>query len=257
MTRSIRSPLVLAAIALFLPALAAQETRPAEKEPGKKGRPHPALLDPSKATKKPPETYRVKLETTKGDVLLEVDTSKSPRGAKRFYNLVRIGYFDDMALFRVVPGFVVQFGIHGNPKVSTAWAGRTIPDEPVKGSNKPGTLTFAKTSVPNSRSTQLFINLGDNSRLDSMGFAPFGRVVKGMEVLRKLYSGYGEALTKLQQEMQKKGNAWLEKEYPKLDYIEKAVLVKTGSGKDKGGKDAGGGDGREDGDGKDKDGGGS
>jgi peptidyl-prolyl cis-trans isomerase A (cyclophilin A) len=185
-----------------------------------------ALKDPAALKEKAPDVFKVKFDTTQGEFLVEVTRAWSPNGADRFYNLVKNGFFDEVRFFRVVPGFVVQFGIHGDPELATKWLDAKIPDDPVVESNKRGTLTYAKSSLPNSRSTQLFINLADNSRLDSLGFAPFGRVTEGMDVVDKLYGGYGEQLTRLQGEIATKGNAYLDKEWPKLDHIRKATLVK-------------------------------
>jgi len=186
---------------------------------------HPGLRDPEKATEKAPEKFRAKLQTTKGAVVLEVTRAWAPKGADRFYNLVQIGFFTDVAFFRTVEGFMVQFGISGDPKVSAAWARASIKDDPVSESNQRGMLTFAKTGAPNSRATQMFINYKDNGNLDGMGFAPFGKVVEGMDVLDSLHKGYGEKPTKLQGQIEKKGNGFLRKTFPKLDYILSAEIV--------------------------------
>ena len=189
----------------------------------------PALLAPDKATEKAPDKYKVKFNTTKGDIVVEVTRDWAPQGADRFYNLVKIGYFQDIAFFRVVEGFMAQFGIHGEPKVNNAWRGARIEDDPVKESNKRGYVTFA-TSGKNSRTVQMFINYGDNSRLDGQGFSPFGKVVEGMDVVDKLYNGYGEGAPRgrgpNQGRIQAKGNTYLEADFPKLDYIKTASLVK-------------------------------
>ena len=182
------------------------------------------LMDPSKLTAKAPETFKAKFETTKGAFVVEVHRDWSPNGADRFYNLVKSGYFDGVKFFRVVPGFVVQFGIHGDPSVATKWLSANIPDDPVKESNQRGYITYAKSSAPNSRSVQLFINLQDNTGLDKQGFSPFGQVVSGMDVVSKLYGGYGEEVTPLQGQIARQGNAFLEAKYPKLDGIVKATL---------------------------------
>lgn len=172
-----------------------------------------------------PDQFKVKFETTKGDFTMRITRDWSPNGADRFYNLVNNGYFTDVSFFRVVPGFVAQFGIHGNPDVADDWNEATIKDDPVKKSNTRGTITFAKTGAPNSRSTQFFINFGDNSRLDGMGFSPFGQVIEGMTVVDSLYDDYGEQLTQLQGTIKMKGNDYLRKNYPKLDYIKTATIV--------------------------------
>ena len=182
------------------------------------------LTDPAKLTAKAPEKFKAKFDTTQGAFVIEVHREWSPNGADRFYNLVKNGYFDGVKFFRFVPGFVVQWGIYGDPSIATTWLKSTIADDPVKESNKRGFVTFAKSSKPNSRSVQIFINLADNARLDEMGFAPFGKVSEGMDVVDKLYGGYGEGLTKLQGRIAEEGNAFLEKNYPLLDGIKKATI---------------------------------
>ena len=188
----------------------------------------PALLDPSKATEEAPATYRAKFETTEGPFVIEVNRDWAPKGADRFYNLVKIGYYDDVAFFRVLDGFMAQVGIHGQPKVNEVWREAQIQDDPVKESNKPGYVSFA-TSGPNTRTTQFFINYGDNKNLDSMGFSPFGKVVEGMDVVEALHSGYGEGAPRGrgpdQMQLQTKGNAYLKANFPELDYITDASIV--------------------------------
>jgi peptidyl-prolyl cis-trans isomerase A (cyclophilin A) len=190
----------------------------------------PALLDPSLATEQAPDVYRVRLETTKGNVVLELRRAWSPQGADRFYNLVKAGFFERAAFFRAIDGFMVQFGLHGEPAVQRAWNAYSIPDDPAAGnSNKRGYITFAKKNNPNSRTTQVFINYKDNAMLDSMGFTPFGEVVEGMDVVDSFYKGYGEGAPKGkgpdQMKLQSEGNAYLERDFPELDYVEKAVLL--------------------------------
>jgi peptidyl-prolyl cis-trans isomerase A (cyclophilin A) len=191
-------------------------------------KPNPALLDPSLATEKAPDTYRVKMETTAGQFVLEVPGVWAPRGADRFYNLVKIGYFDNVAFFRVLAGFMAQAGFHGDPAVSKVWLNARIKDDPVKQSNYPGTVTFA-TGGPNTRTAQFFVNCGDNSYLDESGFAPFGKVVEGLESVKELYSGYGEGEPNGKGPGQGKiyslGNDYLKREFPELDYIVKATIV--------------------------------
>jgi peptidyl-prolyl cis-trans isomerase A (cyclophilin A) len=182
------------------------------------------LTDPAKLIEKAPATFKAKFETTKGIFVIEVHRDWAPAGADRFYNLVKNGYFSDVKFFRVVPGFVVQFGIHGDPSIASKWLKSNIQDDPVKESNKRGNLTFAMSSQPNSRSVQMFINLRDNTALDAKGFAPIGKVTSGMEVVDKLYDGYGEGLTQLQGRIASEGNAFLEKNYPNLDGIKKATI---------------------------------
>lgn len=169
-----------------------------------------------------PSTYRVTLDTSKGPVTIEVDRTLAPNGARHFYELVKAGYFDGARFYRVVPGFVVQWGAAANPAVTKKWSA-TIVDDPVKASNTRGTVAFAATGQPNSRSTHLFINLADNARLDAMGFAPIGRVTSGMSAVDHIYSGYGEEPD--QGEIAAHGNAYLEKDFPKLDYIKTARIV--------------------------------
>ena len=188
---------------------------------------HPALLDPSKAVAQAPDKFEVRFATTKGDFVVEVDRALSPNGADRFYNLVTIGYFQDLRFFRVLPTFMVQFGIHGAPQVNAKWKDATISDDPVKGSNSRGMVSFA-TSGANTRTTQIFINYANNANLDSMGFSPFGRVVKGMDVVDSLYS-YGEGAPKgrgpWQQRIQDEGNRYLDADFPKMDKVLSAQVV--------------------------------
>ncbi len=182
---------------------------------------------PPKVLEKAPEKFRVKFETSKGDVIIEVTRKWAPLGADQFYNLVKTGYFDGNRFFRVVPGFVIQWGLSGDPQATANWK-KPLKDDPVVASNLRGYVSFA-TAGPNTRTTQLFINLADNRRLDSMGFAPFGKVVKGMDVLEKLYSGYGEQVTPQQGRIKQQGNKFLQENYPKLDYIRRAVILKDAS----------------------------
>src|SRR6185503_5259027 len=149
------------------------------------------LTNPSALTEQAPATYKANFVTTQGTFVITVTRSWAPIGADRFYNLVKNGYFDDIRFFRVVPGFMAQFGIHGTPAVSAAWQGARLKDDPVTKSNTRGMVTFA-TAGPNTRTTQLFINFGNNAGLDKQGFAPFGEVTKGMDVVDKIYNGYGE-----------------------------------------------------------------
>ncbi|HEY3279742.1 MAG TPA: peptidylprolyl isomerase [Gemmatimonadales bacterium] len=172
-----------------------------------------------------PDSFRARFETSQGDFVIAVHRAWAPRGADRFYNLVRSGYYDDARFFRVVSGFMVQFGIHGDPQVSAAWRGKQIPDDPVRRTNLRGMISFANAG-PGTRTTQVFINFGSNDRLDAMGFAPFGQVVQGMEVVDKLYAGYGEGaprgLGPDQGRIQMEGNAYLKKSFPKMDYVQRA-----------------------------------
>jgi len=198
--------------------------------PAPAAEPSPALLQPSLAVEKAPETYKVKLETTKGEVVIEVTRAWAPNGADRFYNLVKIGYYDGAVFFRVIEGFMAQVGMHGDPAVYAVWSKATIPDDPVLQSNTRGMVTFAATSAANSRTTQFFINFGDNSSLKQHGpFAPFGRVVEGMAVVDSLYSGYGEGAPRgrgpSQGEIARQGNAYLKASFPELDAITRASLL--------------------------------
>jgi peptidyl-prolyl cis-trans isomerase A (cyclophilin A) len=185
--------------------------------------PPPALLHPAKLTAKAPSVYGVVFTTTKGSFTVTVHRQWAPRGADRFYNLVRARFFDGDEFFRVVKGFVVQFGISGYPSVSSAWQSATIKDDAVKTSNTRGTITFADAG-PDTRTTQVFVNLGNNASLDGQGFSPFGRVTTGMNVVDKLYGKYGEAVTNLQGEIATQGNSFLRKRFPKLDRILRARI---------------------------------
>jgi peptidyl-prolyl cis-trans isomerase A (cyclophilin A) len=182
----------------------------------------PALLHPATLHAKAPDVYEVKFTTTKGDVVVQVTRAWAPLGADRFYNLVKHGFFTDAAFFRVVPGFIIQFGLSASPAVNKVWQSANIKDDPVTQSNKPGYLTFA-TAGPNTRTTQLFINFGSNTFLDNQGFAPFGQVTSGMDVVQQLYSGYGESPD--QGSIQSQGKAYLEKNFPQLDVIKTATVI--------------------------------
>lgn len=174
---------------------------------------------------KGPGHYRVKFETTKGDFVVQVHREWSPYAADRFHELVKGGVYDQAKFFRAVKGFMVQFGIPADPKLSTEWREKFIPDDPVVKSNLRGYVTFAKPSMPNSRSTQVFINTADNARLDAMGFSPFAEVVEGMDVVDALNTEYGEETTQRQMQIYAEGNAFLEKEYPNLDGIKTATVI--------------------------------
>lgn len=174
-----------------------------------------------------PAQYTVELDTTKGPIVIDVHRDWAPNGADRFYELVKNGYFSDVAFFRVIGGFMAQVGISGDPALNAEWREKRIPDDPVKASNTRGTVTFA-TSGPDSRTTQFFINFADNSRLDGMGFAPFGKV-QDMAPVDALYDGYGEGAPRgrgpAQGRIQTEGNAYLRKSFPKLDYIKSAKII--------------------------------
>ncbi len=188
------------------------------------------LARPVLAAEKAPETFQVKFETSAGDFVVDVTRAWAPNGADRFYEAVKAGFYDDCRFFRVVPGFMVQFGINGNPEVQEKWRDATIPDDPVKKSNTRGMVTFAKTSQPNSRTTQLFINYKDNSFLDNQGFAPFGKVSEeGMKAIDNISAEYREQPS--QTLIQRRGNEYLKENFPKLDYIKKATIVEKKGGK--------------------------
>jgi peptidyl-prolyl cis-trans isomerase A (cyclophilin A) len=189
-----------------------------------------SLLQPKSAgmTQTAPATFKVKFVTSKGDVVVESQREWAPLGVDRFYNLVKNGYYDGVCFFRVISGFMAQFGIHGDPKIAAAWRPERIQDDPVKQSNKRGYISYAMAG-PNTRTTQLFISYADNSRLDQMGFAPIARVVEGMDVVDRLYSGYGEGEPQgkgpNQGRLQTEGSTYLSKDFPQLDCIKKATIV--------------------------------
>jgi peptidyl-prolyl cis-trans isomerase A (cyclophilin A) len=183
---------------------------------------NPKLLEPASLTAKAPDTYKVEFVTTAGNFTIEVTRDWSPIGADRFYNLVTNNYFDDAAFFRVVPKFIVQFGLHADPVVNRVWRSANLKDDPVKQPNRPGTITFA-TAGPNTRTTQLFINYGSNGFLDSQGFSPFGQVVSGMDVVQKIFAGYGEQPD--QGSIHSQGKAYLDQKFPKLDKIKSTTVV--------------------------------
>ena len=192
-----------------------------------------ALKNPGALKEMAPATYRVNFDTSAGAFVVEVHRDWAPNGADRFYNLVKNGYYDNVRFFRVIPGFMVQFGINGDPALNTVWQPARIPRDPVKQSNTRGYITYAMgggPQGPDTRTTQVFINFGDNTGLDGQGFAPFGRVIKGMEIVDKIYSGYGEGAPSgkgpEQGRVQAEGNAYLTKDFPKLDYIKKATIEK-------------------------------
>lgn len=174
------------------------------------------------ANEKAPATYRVNFDTSRGPVVIEVTRDLAPNGADRFYNLVKAKYFDGSRFYRVVPGFMAQWGAAADPAVSKAWDVK-IDDDPVKASNERGAITFAASSAPNSRTTHMFINFVDNARLDGLGFAPIGKVVSGMENVDQIYAGDGERPD--QDQIKEDGNAYLAKEFPNLDYIKTARLA--------------------------------
>ena len=188
-----------------------------------------ALHDPSLATLQAPKSYRVRFETTKGDFVIEVHREWAPHGADRFFNLVRMNFFTDVAFFRVIRGFMAQFGVHGDPEINQAWARAFIRADPTRESNRRGRITFGQQRAgAATRTVQIFINYAHNANLDR-DFAPFGEVVEGMEVVDSLYAGYGEEAPRGRGPAQGRalfeGNDYLKDEFPKLDYIRRAVLV--------------------------------
>ena len=183
--------------------------------------------DPSSLKEKAPAAYKAKFDTSKGTFVIEVHRAWAPNGADRFYNLVKSGYYNDVRFFRVIKGFMVQFGISGNPDLNAVWREARIPDDDVTESNQRGYVSFA-TGGPNTRTTQVFINFGNNNGLDGQGFSPFGQVVSGMNVVDALYGGYGDGGKggngPNQGRLQGRGNAYLNADFPKLDYIKKATI---------------------------------
>jgi peptidyl-prolyl cis-trans isomerase A (cyclophilin A) len=175
-----------------------------------------------------PDSFRARFETSAGDFVIAVNRRWAPLGADRFYNLTRSGYYDGVRFFRVVSGFMVQFGIHGEPAVASAWRELRIPDDPVRRTNVRSMVSFA-TAGAGTRTTQVFINFGNNDALDGMGFAPFGQVVEGMDVVDRLYAGYGEGAPRGrgpdQGRIQAEGNAYLERSFPRMDYVKRATIV--------------------------------
>jgi peptidyl-prolyl cis-trans isomerase A (cyclophilin A) len=220
----------------MLGAGAAAQVKSPTQKPGAGAKPavalkYPAvLLSPGKLTAKAPEEFTVRFNTTKGSFTVKVTRAWAPNGADRFYNLVRNNFYDGASFFRVVQGFVVQFGLSAHPEVSKAWRDASIQDDPVVQSNKKGFLTYAMRG-PNTRTTQLFISLVDNARLDAMGFAPFGEVTQGMEVVEQLYSGYGDGAPRgngpQQGLIQDRGSEYLAKDFPLLDSIRTARIMRS------------------------------
>jgi peptidyl-prolyl cis-trans isomerase A (cyclophilin A) len=208
------------------PAAAAPDTaKPAEAPaPAEPAKPEAQKADSSGLPAKAPSVYKVNMDTSKGMVVLECHKAWSPRGADHFYDLVKIHFYDDVRFFRVIHGFMAQFGINGTPETNKVWANASILDDPPAGQhNTRGMVTYGQTSMPNSRSTQLFINFGDNHFLDTQGFTPVCMVTSGMEAVDQIYAGYGESPD--QGLIGSQGNAYLNSQFPRLDYIKKATIV--------------------------------
>jgi peptidyl-prolyl cis-trans isomerase A (cyclophilin A) len=209
--------------------LALAQPQPGGKEPPRGPGSKPSLMNPAALKAKAPDDFKAQFTTTKGDFVVEVHRDWAPNGADRFYVLVKNGFYDGAEFFRVIPNFMVQFGISGNPKIAAAWAHANLRDDPVKQGNKRGRITYAMAG-PNTRTSQVFINFRDNSNLDSQGFAAFGEVTEGMDVVDKLYGGYGDM-----QEMgghgpspskiESEGNAYLDKNFSQLDKIKTAKIL--------------------------------
>jgi len=191
--------------------------------------PRRSLLATASFKETAPDVYNVKFDTSAGEFVIRVTRAWAPNGADRFYNLVKNGFYDDVRFFRAVPNFMVQFGIHGNPAVAKVWQSARIPPDKVTQSNKKGFITFAMGATPDTRTTQVFINFRNNTNLDSMGFAPFGEVVSGIENVDKIFTGYGEGAPRgsgpPQARVVAEGNAYLTKAFPKMDYIKTATIV--------------------------------
>src|ERR1035438_4503778 len=210
--------------------LALAQPQPGGKEPPRGPGSKPSLLNPAALKAKAPDDFKAQFTTTKGDFVVEVHRDWAPNGADRFYVLVKNGFYDGAEFFRVIPNFMVQFGISGNPKIEAAWAHANLRDDPVKQGNKRGRITYAMSSMPTTRTTQVFINFRDNGNLDASGFAAFGEVTEGMDVVDKLYGGYGD--------MQEQGghgpsfvkfhhrpNRQVEKNFSQLDKIKTAKIL--------------------------------
>lgn len=226
--KSLLNLILWAALVPALLVLGACES--AKKEQPAAPRRQSALLNPASLNVQAPDVYYAKFDTTKGAFVIKVTRDWAPIGADRFYNLVKNGFFNDASFFRVIPGFIVQFGISADPKVSAVWHGADIPDDPVKQSNAAGTVTFA-TAGPDTRTTQVFINLADNQMLDSQGFAPFGAVTEGMDIAKSFYSGYGEGAPQGngpdQHLIESQGEAYLAANFPNLDHIKSATVSQS------------------------------
>lgn len=229
---------IAATVILLTPGCAAQSAvtqfRPGKTSDQTFAANNPRLMDPNKATDKAPSQFKALFRTTKGDFTIQVTRAWAPNGADRFYNLVQAGYFTDIAIYRAIEGFMFQFGIHGDPKVNAKWSNSTIPDDPPVGiSNTPGTISFAQTQNPGSRSVQMFVNLGMNTMLDKpqggggAPFIPFGKVVSGADVLQKINTEYGENPRgeNIQGNFKAKGNTYILERFTRIDLIKSVTIV--------------------------------
>jgi peptidyl-prolyl cis-trans isomerase A (cyclophilin A) len=219
----IRARFTLVLSALLALAAAAPVLHAQAKAPRK------SLMNPAAFKEQAPDTYDVTFDTSVGEFVVRVTRAWAPNGADRFYNLVKNGFYDEARFFRAVPNFMVQFGINGNPQVAKIWQSARIPPDKVTQSNRRGFITFAMGASPDTRTTQVFINFRNNTNLDGMGFAPFGEVVSGMEVVDKIHTGYGEGAPRgrgpAQARVVAEGNAYLTKSFPQLDYIKTATIT--------------------------------
>ena len=220
---TIRRSLITHVAAVILPALLVSAfAAPAFSQSA-------GLANPASLRETAPASYKARFDTSKGVFVIEVQRDWAPNGADRFYNLVKNGFYDNVRFFRVISGFMVQFGISGDPKISAPWRDARIGDDPVKQSNKRGFITYAMAG-PNTRTSQVFINFGDNASLDSQGFSPFGRVVSGMNVVDALNAEYGEGAPRGrgpdQSRVQMEGNVYLARDFGKLDFVKKATIEK-------------------------------
>ncbi len=188
------------------------------------------LANPAALKEQAPATYKARFDTSKGVFVVQVNRAWAPNGADRFYNLVKNGFYDNVRFFRVVSGFMVQFGISGDPALSAKWREARIPPDKVAQSNKRGFITYAMAGSPDTRTSQVFINFADNANLDASGFAPFGQVIQGMDVVDKLNAEYGDGAPRGrgpdQGRLQMEGNAYLAKDYPRMDFVKKATIEK-------------------------------
>ena len=233
MTRRLLPSALVASTALILAACDSGDADTSEDPSGSiddstPSAPESMLLTPDALNATAPDVFRARFETSKGNFVIEVHREWSPNGADRFYNLVANGFYDDIRFFRVISGFMAQFGIHGDPQVAAAWRDARILDDPVIQSNTRGMVSYAKSNAPHSRTTQLFINFGDNSPLDEMDFSPFGQVVEGMDVVDQIHSGYGEGAPggtgPSQGQIQARGNEYLDADFPLLDRVTRATI---------------------------------